>query len=157
MVLAGKLITEIGIKSSADKFYNFFVSQLHDVQNICEGVHGTKIHEGEDWHDTETVKHWTHVIDGKVQTYLESIEEVDNENKKIIYKVFGTDDIDNHYKLFKVTLEVVDKGDHATVKWTIEYEKINEDIDPPNGWMDYLSKGTKDIDGHLFNGEKVAL
>jgi hypothetical protein len=37
-------------------------------------------------------------IDGKVQTYLESIEEVDNEKKKIIYKVFGTDDIDNHYR-----------------------------------------------------------
>ncbi|MCI41437.1 MLP-like protein, partial [Trifolium medium] len=48
-------------------------------------------------------------------------------------------------------------GDHAAVKWTIEYEKKNENIDPPNGWMEYLSKGTRDIDGHLFKGEKVAL
>jgi hypothetical protein len=32
------------------------------MQNICERVHATKLHEGEDWHDTETIKHWTYVI-----------------------------------------------------------------------------------------------
>jgi hypothetical protein len=72
MVLVGKLTTELGIKSSADKFYNLFASQLHHVQNICDGVHGTKIHEGEDWHDTETVKHWTHVI-GKYMFLIQLI------------------------------------------------------------------------------------
>jgi hypothetical protein len=45
----------------------------------------------------------------------------------------------------------------SAVRWTIDYEKNNEDVDTPNGWMDYLSKGTKDIDGHLVKGEKVAL
>jgi hypothetical protein len=95
--------------------------------------------------------------DGKVHTCLETIEEVDDQNKKIIYKLFGTDDIDTHYKQFKLILEVVDKGSHGSVNWTIEFEKVNEDVDPPNGWMDYLSKSTRDIDGHLVKGEKVAL
>ncbi|KAI5420869.1 hypothetical protein KIW84_044633 [Lathyrus oleraceus] len=102
------------------------------------------------WHDTDTVKHWTYVIGGEVHTCYESFEEVDEQNKKLTLKLFGGD-IEKHYKLFKVTLEVVDKGDGTAVaKWTVEYEKINEDIHPPNGWMDYLSQCTRDIDGHLI-------
>ncbi|PNX56894.1 MLP-like protein, partial [Trifolium pratense] len=90
--------------------------------------------------------------DGKVHTCYESIEEVDEQNKKTIFKLFGGD-IDEHYKVFKLILEVIDKSDgSAAAKWTVEYEKINEDIDPPNGWMDYLSKCTRDIDAHLVKG-----
>ncbi|XP_058766259.1 uncharacterized protein LOC131639829 [Vicia villosa] len=64
MVLAGKLITELGIKTPAERFYKLFASELHEVQVHCERIHHTKLHEGEDWHDTDTVKHWTYVIDG---------------------------------------------------------------------------------------------
>jgi len=156
MVLAGKLITELGIKTPADKFYKLFASELHEVQNVCERVHHTKLHEGEDWHHTDSVKHWTYVIDGEVHTCNESIEEVDDQNKKITYKLFGGD-IEN-YKVFKLILEVLNKADGSSaVRWTIDYEKNNEDVDTPNGWMDYLSKSTRDIDGHLVKGEKVAL
>ncbi|KAK2407614.1 MLP protein [Trifolium repens] len=156
MVLAGKLITELGIKTPAEKFFKLFSSELHEVQNACERIHHTKLHEGEDWHDTDSVKHWTYVIDGEVHTCYDSLEEVDEQNKKLIFKLFGGD-IDKHYKVFKLIIEVIDKGDHAGVKWTVEYEKLNEDIDAPNGWMDYLSKCTRDIDAHLLKGEKVAL
>ncbi|KAL5061859.1 hypothetical protein RYX36_023596, partial [Vicia faba] len=131
-------------------------SELHEVQNICERVHHAKLHEGEDWHHNESVKHWTYEIGGEVHTCNESIEEVDEENKKITYKLFGGD-IDN-FTVFKLTLEVINKADGtAAVRWTIDYVKINEDVDTPNGWMDYLSKATRDIDGHLIKGEKVAL
>ncbi|XP_058756926.1 MLP-like protein 34, partial [Vicia villosa] len=98
----------------------------------------------------------TYVIDGEIHTCNESIEEVDDENKKITYKLFGGD-IDN-FTVFKLILEVINKADGtAAVKWTIDYVKINEDVDTPNGWMDYLSKSTRDIDGHLVKGERVAL
>nr|AFV09180.1 pathogenesis-related protein 10a [Lens culinaris] len=156
MVLAGKLSTELGIKTPADKFFKLFASELHEVQNLCERVHHTKIHHGEDWHHNESVKHWTYVIDGEVHTCNESIEEVDEENKKITYKLFGGD-IDN-FTVFKLILEVINKDDGTSaVRWTIDYVKISEDVDTPNGWMDYLSKSTRDIDGHLIKGEKVAL
>jgi hypothetical protein len=93
------------------------------------------------WHDI--------TIDGKVQTCHESIEEVDEQNKKLTLKLFGGG-IDEHYKVFKLILEVIDKNDGSAVaKWTIEYEKSSEDIDPPNGWMDCLNKCTRDIDAHL--------
>ncbi|CAJ2657165.1 MLP-like protein 28 [Trifolium pratense] len=154
MVLAGKLITELGIKTTAEKFFKLFSSELHEVQNVCERVHETKLHRGDDWHDTDKVLHWTYVIDGKVHTCYEIIEEVDEQNKKSTFKLFGGD-IDEDYKVFKLILEVIDKRDgSATVKWTIEYEKSNEDIDPPNGWMDYLNKLTRDVDAHIVKGAR---
>ncbi|MGR2462573.1 hypothetical protein ACUX4R_27290 [Salmonella enterica] len=67
MVLAGKLSTEIGIKAPAAKFYDLFAKQLHDVQNHCERVHHTKLHEGEDWHEVgSALKHWTYVIGNSI-------------------------------------------------------------------------------------------
>ncbi|KEH19271.1 putative START-like domain-containing protein [Medicago truncatula] len=156
MVLAGKLITELGIKSPGEKFFKLFASELHEVHKVCERVHHAKLHEGEDWHHNDSVKHWTYVIDGEVHTCNEQVEEVDEQNKKITFKLFGGD-IEN-YKVFKLILEVIikDNGTSA-LRWTIDYEKNNENVDTPNGWMDYLSKSTRDIDGHLVKGENVVL
>ncbi|CAI8607066.1 unnamed protein product [Vicia faba] len=156
MVLAGKLTAELGIKTPADKFFKLYAKESHELQNHCERIHHAKLHEGEDWHDTDTVKHWTYVIDGEVHTCHESIEEVDEEKNKIIWKIFEGD-IDKHYKDFKLILEVSDKADGtAVVKWTIEYEKINEDINPPIAQMDFLCQNTRDADAKLGK-EKVAL
>ncbi|KAK2407606.1 MLP protein [Trifolium repens] len=157
MVLAGKLSTELGIKTPTDRFFKLFSSELHEMQNICERVHATKIHEGEDWHDTETIKHWTYVIDGEVHTCHESLEEVDEKNKKLNYKLWGGD-IDKHYKVFKLIIEIIDKsGGSGALKWTIDYEKNNEDIHPPNGWMEYLTTLTKDLDAHLVKDTRVTI
>ncbi|WJX93171.1 hypothetical protein P8452_74731 [Trifolium repens] len=149
MVLAGKLSTEVGIKTSGDKFFKLFASEIHELQNICGSVHETKLHEGEEWHHSDSVKHWTHILDGKVQTCHESFEEIDEKNKKIVHKIFGPD-IDKDYKIFKLIIEVFDKDDGgANVKWTAEYEKINEDINSPYGWLEYVGKCTRDIDAHF--------
>ncbi|CAK8561232.1 unnamed protein product [Lathyrus sativus] len=156
MVLAGKLITELGIKTPADKFFKLYASELHEVQNHCERIHEAKLHEGEEWHDTDTVKHWTYVVDGEVHTCHETIEEIDQQNKRITWKLFGGD-IDKHYKVFKLILEVSDKADGtAVVKWTVEYVKLSEDINPPNGWMDFVCQCTRDIDANLVKA-RVAL
>jgi len=73
MVLSGKLSTEVGIKTPADKFYNLFITELHEVQNLCERIHHTKLHEGEDWHHTDSVKHWTYVIGNYVSNSIHLI------------------------------------------------------------------------------------
>lgn len=62
MVLAGKISTEVGVRASADKFFHLFSKKLHDVQNHCERVHETILHEGDDWHVSDSVKQWTYVI-----------------------------------------------------------------------------------------------
>ncbi|XP_029126193.1 kirola-like [Cajanus cajan] len=91
------------------------------------------------------------VKDGKVHKAQETIESIDEQDKTINFKLFGGD-INQQYKSFKLILQVIDKNDGgAAVKWTIEYEKINEDIDPPHGYMDYFDKSTKEMDAYVFN------
>nr|ACU16259.1 unknown [Glycine max] len=150
MSLAGKITTEIGVHATAAKWFNLFATQLHHVQNLTDRVHGTKLHQGEDWHHNETVKHWTYTIDGKATTCLESIESIDEQNKTITYKLFSGD-IDHKYKKFKVTFQAIDKDQGgAFIKWTVEYERLAEEVDPPYGYIEYLHKCTKDIDVHLL-------
>ncbi|XP_061357320.1 MLP-like protein 43 [Gastrolobium bilobum] len=150
MALTGKITTEFGIKTPASKFFNLFSKQLHHVQNITDRIHGGKIHQGDDWHGPDSVKHWTYTIDGKVVTCKEKIEHLDEENKSMTFNLFEGD-IAQQYKIFKLNVQVIDKsGGGSTAKWTIEYEKINENVEPPYGYLDYLTKVTKDSDDHLL-------
>ncbi|QCD85860.1 MLP-like protein 43 [Vigna unguiculata] len=150
MTLSGKIITEIGVHATAEKWFNLFATQLHHVQNLTDTIHGTRLHHGEDWHHNDSIKHWTYVIDGKVTTCHESIESVDEEKKTITYKIFG-EDIEHRFKGFKAIFEAIDKENGgAIVKWTIEYERLGEEVDPPYGYLEYLHKSTRDIDGHLL-------
>ncbi|KAL1300529.1 hypothetical protein HN51_045178 [Arachis hypogaea] len=151
MALTGKLSTEIAIHSPSAKFFDFLAKKLHHVQNVCERVHATKLHEGDDWHSVGgSVKHWTYVIDGKVTTCKETIESINEEKKTAVYKLFD-EDIDQHYKAFKLVFQVIDNNDGGTsAKWTIEYEKVNDDVEAPYGYMEYFDKFTKDIDAHVL-------
>ncbi|KAK7342955.1 hypothetical protein VNO80_25913 [Phaseolus coccineus] len=149
MTLSGKINTEIGVHATAAKWFNLFATQLHEVQNIAERVHGTKLHHGEDWHHNESIKHWTYVIDGKVKTCQESVE-YDEANKTINFKLFG-EEIDHQYKLLNIIFQGTDKENGgAIIEWSVEYERVGEEVDPPYGYIQYLHKCTADIDAHLL-------
>jgi len=62
MTLVGKITTEIGVHSTAEKWYNLFAKSLHDVQHLTDSVHATQLHQGEDWHHNDTIKHWTYIV-----------------------------------------------------------------------------------------------
>ncbi|KAL1300527.1 hypothetical protein HN51_045176 [Arachis hypogaea] len=152
MALTGKLSTEIAIHSPASKFFDLVTKKMHHVQNICERVHAGKLHEGDDWHSVGgSVKHWTYVIDGKVTTSKETIESIDEKNKIVIFKLFDGD-IDQRYKAFKVIFQVIENNNNGSgsAKWIVEYEKVNDDVEAPYGYMEYFDKFTKDIDAHLL-------
>ncbi|RDY14141.1 MLP-like protein 31, partial [Mucuna pruriens] len=74
--------------------------------------------------------------EGKVETFKESIEAIDAQNKSITFKFFDGE-IDKNYKLFKLHLQAIDKGNGGAVpKWSIEYVKLNKDIAPPYHFLD---------------------
>jgi hypothetical protein len=62
VALGGRITSEIGVQGTATKWFNLFSKQLHDVQHIAEKVHGAKLHHGDDWHTTDSIKHWTYTI-----------------------------------------------------------------------------------------------
>ncbi|XP_028767114.1 MLP-like protein 43, partial [Neltuma alba] len=38
----------------------------------------------------------------------------------------------------------------AVAKWTYQYEQLHEDVPPPQAYLDFVIKTTKDIDAHLL-------
>lgn len=73
-------------------------------------------------------------------TCKENIEVLDEKNKSITFNLFEGD-VEQHYKMLKINLQAIDKEDNggggAIAKWTIEYEKINHNVEPPYGYLDY--------------------
>ncbi|KAI9094461.1 hypothetical protein K1719_026686 [Acacia pycnantha] len=150
MALAGKLEDEVEVHAPASKFFSLFVTELHHVQNISDHVHETKLHQG-DWHTpgSDHVKNWTFTLGGKVVSCKEHFEEIDHANKTFTFNLFDGD-VAEKYKSLKSKLQVVDKGSGALAKWTYEYEKLRPDVPPPQAYLDFATKVTKDVDAHLI-------
>jgi len=76
--------------------------------------------------------------------------EYDEANKTITFKLFGGD-VDREFKLLNLMLQPTDKANGgALVKWTVEYERLSEEVNPPYGYIEYLHKCTVDINAHLL-------
>ncbi|KAF8040171.1 hypothetical protein BT93_B2409 [Corymbia citriodora subsp. variegata] len=151
MSLEGKLEVEIDIQSSADKFYNLFKSQIYHLPTISSDIiQKVELHDG-DWNSSDAVKHWNYTLDGKALTVKEKVK-VDDENKSITFNIMEGD-ILKEFKSFKSTGQATAKadGNGSTVKWTIDYEKLNESVAEPNSYTNAVIKITKDVDGHLLN------
>jgi len=94
--------------------------------------------------------------DGETLTCLETIESVDEQNKTIVFKLFG-EAMDDKYKVFKLTFEAIEKdGGSAAIKWSIEYERVSEDVRPPYGYIEFYDHLTKDVDAYIVKAEKNA-
>ncbi|MED6224638.1 hypothetical protein PIB30_086086, partial [Stylosanthes scabra] len=89
--------------------------------------------------------------DGKVVTCNETIDVIDEQKYLVIFNLFDGD-ISKNYKIFKLRLQVSENNNTrgASVNWTVEYEKINDGVEAPYGYMEYLDKSTKEIDAYLL-------
>ncbi|KAK2978676.1 hypothetical protein RJ640_013869 [Escallonia rubra] len=84
---------------------------------------------------------------GKAEVSKQIIEAIDMEKKTVVYKLIGGDAMEL-YKSFTAILHVDTKSENNLVRWTFEYEKMNEGIQDPTNYMDFLVKVTKDIETH---------
>ncbi|XP_076921943.1 kirola-like [Bidens hawaiensis] len=53
------------------------------------------------------------------------------------------------YKTFKASVQVNGTGDNSTVTWTLEYEKMNEDIPDPDSLVEAVQNITKFVETRL--------
>ncbi|KAK7342957.1 hypothetical protein VNO80_25916 [Phaseolus coccineus] len=62
MSLTGKISTELPVHAAAEKWFHTYTNQLHHIQHVTDKVHASKLHEGDDWHANDSVKHWTYTV-----------------------------------------------------------------------------------------------
>ncbi|KAJ7942972.1 MLP-like protein [Quillaja saponaria] len=122
MGLTGKVEREVEIKVPAQRFYNIFKKEAHHVStaspNSIQAVH---VHEG-DWETHGSIKVWKYTVDD------------------------GTSGV---YKVFKPVYQAIPKdGGISVVKLSIEYEKLREEVPPPDKYVGLMFNITKDIEAH---------
>ncbi|KAJ7954248.1 MLP-like protein [Quillaja saponaria] len=117
------LAVEIDIKTSAENFYNTLKGKTQTtVSDIApDHLHKVEFHEG----------------DGQTSGSV----------KLVTFKV---GDLLKHYNSYKVTLQVTPKGAVGLVRWSWEYEKLNDDAPEPIKYLEFLVNITKKIEAHLI-------
>lgn len=75
------------------------------------------------------------------------IESIDEENKSITFKMLEGD-LMELYKSFIISIHVDTKGEDNLVTWTLDYEKLHEDVEDPNSLTEFFIHLTKDIESH---------
>ncbi|KAI3853407.1 hypothetical protein MKW92_017414 [Papaver armeniacum] len=123
--LKGTLSFKTEVHCSADKYYSMY---KHKVTELPKDLAGKP-----------------HCVK------KEKVTEMDDERRRITHDLFEGE-VMNVYKKFAVTLHVKPKkGDIEgnVVKWSVEYEKLNEDSPTPLSYLDVLDKITRDLNAHL--------
>ncbi|ESR51694.1 hypothetical protein WN944_020373 [Citrus x changshan-huyou] len=146
----GKLEVELEVKSSADKFWGsirdsttlFPKAFSHDYKSI-------QVLEG-DGKAPGSVRLITYA-DGSpiVKVSTEKIENVDEANKVVTYKVIDGDLL-KYYKAFKGIVSVNPKGEGSLVKWACEFEKASDDVPDPSVIKDFALKNFQEVDDYIL-------
>ncbi|KAL8463657.1 hypothetical protein ACS0TY_033568 [Phlomoides rotata] len=151
MGLSGKLVSEIKIKSDGDVFHQLFKERPHHIAGMTDTIQNCELHQGQ-WGAAGFVTLWNYTHDGK-EYVSKVITHVDEEKKWVAMEVIEGD-VMEFYKEFKATVQVETKDDDNLVSWTIEYEKLEEEVPEPHGphsIMDLYLRLTKDIETHHLN------
>ncbi|XP_047309677.1 kirola-like [Impatiens glandulifera] len=145
-----KLVKQVEIKSDGDVFHELFRFKPHHISKMSPtNVQNVDLHEG-DWGTIGSVIIWNYTHDGKEKVAKERIEAIDEVKKSVTFNVIEGDLLEL-YKIFIFTVHVDTHGENNLVTWTVEYEKLNEDVEDPTLMLDICIAVTKDIETHHLN------
>ncbi|XWS34486.1 hypothetical protein CRYUN_Cryun21dG0042300 [Craigia yunnanensis] len=148
--LTGKLEASFDINASAEMFHDMLLNRPHHVSNACaDKVQACDLHEG-DWGNEGSIICWSYFLEGKAKIAKDLIESVDPKNKSITYRVLEGD-LMEEYKSFVAKIQATPSanGEGCVGHWVIEYEKLNEDVAPPETMLELLVGICKDMGTHL--------
>ncbi|XP_038893088.1 MLP-like protein 31 [Benincasa hispida] len=151
MSLHGKLEADVEIEASASKFHELINKRLHHVSKASgDKVQSCELYEG-DWGEVGSIIYWNYFHDGKAKVGKDVIEAVDLAKNMISLKVIEGDLLKD-YKTFKYTIQAIPKGRGSVVHWTMEYEKLHENIPDSHSLLEFCLGISKDISDHLLKG-----
>ncbi|KAJ0435842.1 putative Bet v I/Major latex protein [Helianthus annuus] len=148
MALAGKMMMYLEINSPGEVLHDIVRNRPNDIASMLpDKVHSCDLVEGQ-WGAVGSVICWNFTYDGKKEIIKQEIEEVNEENHKIVFKVLEARLVENIYKSFKIIFHIEPKGDGKLAAVTFEFEKVNPRIPYPTAFMDYLCDVFKGVDDY---------
>ena len=93
--------------------------------------------------------------EGKKKVSKDIVEDINPEKNSITFNIIEGDLLE-HYKSIKFTIQANPKteGEGCVVHWTIEYEKLHNEILDPHTMIDFVQDVSKDLEVHLLEENK---
>ncbi|OWM86175.1 MLP-like protein 43 [Punica granatum] len=148
-VVHGRMEIDVGIISPAEKFHKLFSCRPQHIPKMSSPkLEDCKLHEG-NWGKVGSVISWHYVEDGERKVAKEKIEAIDDEKRSTTFRVVDGD-LTKLYKKFILIFQATPKeGIGGVARWTLEYEKLSEEVPEPYATLEFCAQVTKDIDSHL--------
>ncbi|MBA0572500.1 hypothetical protein Golob_002838 [Gossypium lobatum] len=142
---------QLEIKSSADKFFDAYKTKAQLMPKMAnQVVRDVKLVEGNGWDSEGSVRQWYFVAGGKLETCKEMMEKVNDKDRTLVYKLVEGE-IMKAFKSWNSILNVMPMGEGSLVKWTMEFEKQNDDVPDPVKYGEFLTTWAKNVDTYLLN------
>ncbi|CAI9753269.1 unnamed protein product [Fraxinus pennsylvanica] len=133
------------IRSSPDKFYDFFKNHTSDLLTVFPAsFQSVQVLEGEDG-KIGCVKVWNFIAGGISQMLKLRTEAINDAERTITYKAIEGD-LMILYKVFQFTIA----PGNGVAKWAIEYEKTTELVPPPEIYGVFSISITEVVDLYLL-------
>ncbi|KAL3501904.1 hypothetical protein ACH5RR_036353 [Cinchona calisaya] len=148
MGLKGKMIGQTEIKGAGgDVFHEFICKTPHHLANATpEKIQAFTLIDGGLGTDGCIIR-WDYTHDGKARVAKQIMEDIDHEKQTITFKMIEGDLLDL-YKTFKIKYHVDNKGDYNLITWTLDYEKLNDDITHPGTLLNFFLHMSEDFESH---------
>nr|XP_043627108.1 MLP-like protein 43 [Erigeron canadensis] len=141
MAVSGKMMMYVNIKSRGDELHEIIRFRPNDLALMLpDKVHSCVLLDGE-WGAVGSIISWNFTYDEKVEVFKQQIEEVDEANHKIVFKILEARLLEKIYKSFKITFHVEEQAEGRDRKLgavTFEFEKENSKFPYPTAFMDFL-------------------
>ncbi|XP_021774943.1 MLP-like protein 31 [Chenopodium quinoa] len=153
MGIKGKLEVEVDINCHGDIFHEIFSTRPHHVSDMSpSNIHACDVHDGE-FGKPGSIINWNYTLDGKKCVAKELVEVIDEENKLVRFKIIEGDLL-NEFKTFTLTVQVIPMGDITGVKWTAEFDTIDDKGHYPTKLIDFCIAVSRDIEAHHLKDDK---
>ncbi|XP_026383745.1 major latex protein 146-like [Papaver somniferum] len=143
-----KLGFEAEIKCSADKYFGMFSNNVTQLPKFVPSTFkSVEITEG-DGTSIGSTRLWKYAI----VISKDRLTTFNKEKRSLVYEI-TQGGIMNYYKVFNVKIDVVPKqhatGNGSLVKWSLEFEKVNDDIPDPTAYIDAIQLVTNELSSQL--------
>ncbi|XP_048328035.1 MLP-like protein 34 isoform X1 [Ziziphus jujuba] len=152
MAQIAKIEVQAEIKSSTEKLYGFFKNQMGRlVQMFPQNFKSCEILGGGNALTSGTIMSWKYDLGSGPMSVKLKVEDADEENKSISFVVLDGDLL-KLYNTFKPKIHIFkDSNGNAQIKWSIEFDKANQNAPSPSSYLDLAIKVSKGLDAYLYN------
>ncbi|KAL3731351.1 hypothetical protein ACJRO7_028258 [Eucalyptus globulus] len=147
MAQTRKLEKQAQIKSSPEKLFDVYKNKTDLMPKISpDKLRSIEVIEG-DGKSVGSVRLWTYFLGDSVVA-KDKIDAIDEGNKSITFDIIGGE-VTKYFARYKANIQLVSTGQNNFVKWSVEYEKMNEQVPDPHPQLDFLITMTKEVDNYL--------